>query len=125
APGAEARRVRPAVFADYFFTTTLAELLSAATAVVIIGPLFCAMLSGLAIGTAELNSNASVIEPFRHIARVGRDTKIVAALLLVFIAAFFVAFINIVAAFRLGFWLASGTGWFDAQRWSPFFSFEN
>ena len=33
APGAEALRVRPAVFADYFFTTTLAELLSAATAV--------------------------------------------------------------------------------------------
>ncbi len=124
-PGAEALRVRPAVFADYFFLATLAELLSAVTAITLFSPLLCTMLSGVAIGTAELNTSPSVAEPLTNIARVGKETKIVASLLLVFVCAFAAAFVNVAAAFRLGFWLVGGTGWIDAQRWAPFFAFGN
>ena len=123
-PGRETLRVPPSVLADYVFIATFTELLSSMTAITFVGPPLCTMLSGSAIGTAELNTTASISEPFRNIARA-KESKIVFSLLLVFACAFVVAFINVAAAFALGYWLVSGTGWFDAQRWAPFFSINN
>jgi hypothetical protein len=124
-PGRETLRVPPAVFANYIFIATFTELLSNMTAITFVAPPLCTMLSGSAIETAELNTTASIIEPFRNIARMAKESKIVVSLMLVFVCALAVAFINVAAAFALGYWLASGTGWFDAQRWAPFFSFNN
>jgi hypothetical protein len=124
-PGREALRVRPAVFADYVFAATFAEVISAITTITIFGPLLCTMLSGLAIGTAELNASPSIAEPFRNIGRMGKQMKITVALMLVFVCAFAVALINVAAAFAFGLWLLGGSGWIDAQRWDILFSFNN
>ena len=124
-PGVEALRVPPAALLDYLTLATLAETLSAITAITFFGPILCTMLSGLAIGTAELNATPSLIAPCRNIARYARETKIVAALLLVFACAFVIACINVAGAFGLGLWLWSATGWGDVPRWSALFSFHN
>jgi len=121
-PGVEALRVRPAALANYIFLATFIELLSAASAITLIAPLLCTAFSGLAVGTAELNQAPSIAEPFRAVARTAKESRLVAALLLVFICAFFAALVNVAAALYLLFWLAGATGTFDAVRWAPLFN---
>jgi hypothetical protein len=123
--GATPLRVSPASFANYVYTSAVAELISIATLITCIAPLLSTMLSGLAIGTAELNDQPSLVAPFRRIGRYGRELKIVAAMVLVFGCAFFVAALNILAAFGIGMWLASSIGGWDLHRWTILMSFEN
>jgi hypothetical protein len=123
--GATPLRVSPALFLNYVYTSAIAELISIATMITCIAPLLATMLSGLAIGTAELNDQPSLVAPFRRIGRYGRDLKVVAALVLVFGCAFFVAAVNILAAFGIGMWLASSVGGWDLHRWTILMSFAN
>jgi hypothetical protein len=123
--GATPLRVSPASFFNYVYTSAIVELISIATLITCIAPLLCTMFSGLAIGTAELNDQPSLVAPFRRIARYGRDLKIVAAMVLVFGCAFFVAAVNILAAFGIGMWLASSIGGWDLHRWTILMSFAN
>ena len=118
-------RISPASFVNYVYTSAIAELISVATLITCIAPLLCTMLSGLAIGTAEQNDQPSLVAPFRRIGRYGRDLKIVAAMVLVFGCAFFVAALNILAAFAIGMWLASSIGGWDLHRWTILMSFQN
>jgi hypothetical protein len=118
-------KISPASFFNYVYTSAVAELISIATLITCIAPLLCTMLSGLAIGTAELNDQPSLVAPFRRIGRYGRDLKTVAALVLVFGCAFFVAAVNILAAFGIGMWLASSVGGWDLHRWTILMSFAN
>jgi lysylphosphatidylglycerol synthetase-like protein (DUF2156 family) len=124
-PGRETWHIPPASFFNYVYTSAVAELISIATLITCIAPLLCTMLSGLAIGTAELNDQPSLVAPIRRIRRYGRDLKIVAAMVLVFGCAFFVAALNILAAFAIGMWLASSIGGWDLHRWTILMSFEN
>jgi hypothetical protein len=117
-PGAEALRVAPAALFNYVYVSAIAELCSLLTLVTFLAPAFCTMLSGLAVGTAELNDQPSIAAPFRRIARYGRDLKIAAALMLVFVCALAVAAVNVAAAFSVALWLAGAVGGWDVHRWS-------
>jgi hypothetical protein len=124
-PGAEALRLSPAALFNYVYLSAIAELLSLLTLVTFVAPALCTMLSGLAVGTAELNDVPSIAAPFRRIARYGRDLKIVAALMLVFVCALAVAAVNVAAAFSVALWLAGAAGGWDVHRWSILGSLNN
>ena len=117
-PRRDALRITPAVFLNYLYLSAAAEFLSAMTLIICIGPPLLTMFSGLAIGSAELNDQPSVLGPFRAIRRYGREMKIVFALLLVFGCALVVAAVNVAAAFGIGMWLAGSVGGWDVQRWA-------
>jgi hypothetical protein len=125
APSAEAWRVSPVALASYIFTGTLAELIFYATLFSGIGTVVAAIVGGLAIGTMELNERASVFGALRLIGRYGRELRIVMALTLVFACAMVVAFINVMATFGLGMWLADVFLGADLSRWSVLFSGHN
>jgi hypothetical protein len=125
APSGEAWRVAPVALASYIFTGTLAELIFYATLFSGIGTLVAAIIGGLAIGTMELNERASVFGALRLIGRYGRELRIVMALTLVFACAMVVAFINVMATFGLGMWLADVFLGADLSRWSVLFSGHN
>ena len=125
APGRDALRISPAVFLNYLYISAFAEFLSLLTFLVCIAPALITMLSGLAIGSAEMNEHPSIAAPFRRVARYGRELKVVAALMLVFICALIVAAVNVIAAFGIGLWLAGAFGGFDAHRWAILLSFNN
>ena len=121
-PGTEALRVPLAALLGYIFVSSITELLTYMTFFTLIGPLGAAMLSGLAIGTMELNDQSGVRAPLRLITRYGRAVRTLSALILVFIVAVIVAAINIWAAFgsmagRL-FELSAGRSWVARVRTS-------
>jgi len=117
-PGAEALRVPLAALLGYIFVASLTELVTYMTFFTFIGLIAAAMVSGLAIGTMELNDQTGVRAPLRLIARYGRSGRILGALILVFLIAIIVAAINVWAAFEVGSWLVSSIGSFDAPRWT-------
>ena len=80
-----------------------------------------AIVAGMAIGTMELNERVSVLEPFRHIRRYARGATLL-GLSLVFFCAFFVALLNLAAAFGLGVWALGAVGGFGAPRWELLFT---
>lgn len=124
-PGLEVFRIRPAALASYIFTGTLAELLFYASMVTCIGTFVVTILGGLAIGTMELNEEASVSGPLRLIARYGREVRVVTALVIVFACAFVVALINVVATFGLGLWLSDVFLGMDMSRFTVLFGNHN
>jgi hypothetical protein len=125
-PQGEAWRVKPVALASYIFTGTLAELVFYATLFSAgTGTILAAILGGLAIGTMELNERASVLGAIRLIARYGRETRIVTALVMVFACAMVVAFINVMATFSFGMWLADVFLSADLSRWGALFSGNN
>ena len=125
APGREAWRVSPAAFASYILTAATAILAGYVTMFTVIGFVVAMMFAGMAIGTMELNERAGVLSPFRVIGRHARTVGIPFALVFVFFCAFFVALVNLGAAFGLGIWLVSAIGGFDAPRWHVLFSAGN
>src|SRR5207248_776041 len=125
APRRDALRVSPAVFLNYLYISSFTEFLSVMTMIVCIAPALVTMLSGIAIGSAELNDHPSIAAPFRRISRYGRELKTSAALMLIFGCALAVAAINVGAAFGIGWWLAGAAGGFDAHRWSILLSVGN
>jgi hypothetical protein len=125
APAGEAWRVKPVALTSYIFTGTLAELIFYATLFSGIGTVLAAVVGGLAIGTMELNERASVLGAVRLIARYGRETRILTALVIVFACAGVVAFINVMATFNFGMWLADVFLGVDLSRWNALFSGHN
>jgi len=125
APGREVWSVPPVALLSYLFTASLAELLYYSTAITIIGPLLAAAISGLAIGTCELNTKPGVTPPLRLIARHARASKQLFAFLFVFVVAVMIAFINITVAFAAGEWLAHAFAGLNLARWDLLLSFRN
>lgn len=125
APGREALRVPAVSLASYILTGSAAVLLGFVSLLSVIGPLVTVMLAGLAIGTMELNTRVSVREPFRIVFRHARRVGIPFALVLIFLIAAFVAFVNLAAAFSLLVWLAGAIGGFDAPHWKSLFDWGN
>jgi hypothetical protein len=123
-PGRETWRVPAAMLASYLLTSATMILIGYLSVFTCIGVVVAAIFSGLAIGTAELNERVSVVEPFRLIVRHAR-TATPMALVFVFFCAFFVAFVNLAAAFGIGIWAVSALGDFDAPRWQLLFTGNN
>ena len=124
-PQGEGWRVKPVALTSYIFTGTLAELIFYATLFSGIGMIIAAIIGGLAIGTMELNERASVLGAVRLIGRYGRELRIVTALVIVFACAMVVAFINVMATFNFGLWLADVFVGADLSRWSALFTGHN
>lgn len=124
-PGREAWRVPRAAFASYVLTGSAALLAGSITSVTVIGVVVAVIFAGLAIGTMELNESVSVRTPFRIIARHARSIGIPFALVLVFTCAVVIAFVNLLASFQLGVWLASAVGGFEAPHWNLLFDLGN
>jgi len=124
-PKREAVRIPFATFLNYLYVSAFAEVANLMTLIICITPALFTMFSGLAIGSAEMNDHPSFAAPFRRIARYGRNLRIVAALMFIFICAIVVAMLNVAAAFGFGFWLAGSIGGWDAHRWGLLISPEN
>jgi hypothetical protein len=117
APGREALRVPIAALAGYVFIASIAECVTYLMFVSGIGIALGAILSGLGIGTMELNDQPGVRGPLRRLARGAGPARIMVALALVFFCAFIVALLNVATLFALGLDLASTVGGWDAPRW--------
>ena len=73
-------RIPAATLVDYLYVSLIIECISVAAFVTCLAPAICTIVSGLAIGTAELNDAPSAIGPFRRIAQHGRNIRIATAL---------------------------------------------
>ncbi len=125
APGREALRVPLAALAGYMFIASIAESVTYLLLITVIGVALGAILSGLAIGTMELNDEPGIGGPLRRLARYGGETRIVVALALVFFCGFVIAMVNVAALFSACLALASTVGGWDAPRWHVLLSAGN
>jgi hypothetical protein len=125
APGGEALRIPLAALANYVFLASIAESVTYLLLVTGIGVALGSILSGLAIGTMELNEEPGIINPLRRLARYGRETGVIVALTFVFFCAFIIALVNVATLFGAGFALASTIGGWDAPRWHVLLSSAN
>lgn len=123
-PGRETWRVPAAALASYVLTSASILLLGYVSVFTCIGVFVMAMFAGSAIGTLELNERVSLLGPFRLIGRYTR-VPMQLAFVFVFFCAFFVALINLGAAFGLITWAAGSLGGFDAPHWPLLFSPQN
>ncbi|HYM61813.1 MAG TPA: hypothetical protein VEZ11_13080 [Thermoanaerobaculia bacterium] len=124
-PGKEAFRVPPVALSSYFFTATLVELLFMIMTLTFAGIPLAIMVGGLAIGTMELNDRAGIRPPLRLIVRYARNARLLSALFFIFTLAFGIAWINLIAAFSAGLWLASAFGGLEVAQWSVLLSPSN
>lgn len=124
APGRETWRVPAAALASYLLTSSAMVILGYVSLFTCVGVVVAAIFAGLSIGTAELNERVSLVEPFRIIVRHAR-TATPLALVFVFFCAFFVALVNLAAAFGLGVWAVGPIGGFDAPKWQLLFTGNN
>jgi hypothetical protein len=120
APGRETWRVPAAALASYILTSSVILLAGYISLFTCLGVVVAAMFAGLAIGTMELNERVSLFEPFRIMFRTSR-TMLLLAFVFVFFCAFFVALVNLAAAFALGVWAVSSIGGWDVPRWQVLF----
>ncbi|HEV7425694.1 MAG TPA: hypothetical protein VGQ46_04950 [Thermoanaerobaculia bacterium] len=125
APGREALRVPLTAFAGYVFVASIAEAVTYLLFITGLGIAVGAVLSGLAVGTMELNTEPGIRGPLRRLARFGGSSRIVAALALVFFCAFVVALLNVVTLASGILSLASTVGGWDSFRWHVLLSFSN
>jgi hypothetical protein len=125
APGREALRVPLTAFAGYVFVASIAEAATYLLFVTGLGIAVAAILSGLAIGTMELNSEPGIRGPLRRIAGYRGGSRIVMALAMVFFCAFIVALLNVATLVSAIVSLASTVGGWDAARWHVLLSFHN
>ena len=125
APGREALRVPLTAFASYVFVASIAEAVIYLLFVTGLGIAFGAILSGLAVGTMELNTEPGIRGPLRNLARYGGKSRIVVALALVFFCAFIVALLNVATLVSIVFSLASTVGGWNAARWHVLLSLHN
>jgi hypothetical protein len=122
---ADAFRVAPAALLSYLFTSALIATLTYSIWITIMAIPLLIVVAGLAAGTMELNERPSVVQPLRLIARYAKNARLVTALLLVFAAAFFIALINLYAAFAIGLWLAHAFASADLSRWDMLLRLSN
>jgi hypothetical protein len=123
-PGREALRLSLPALLAFLITSAATELLYYALALTVVAIPVVAVVRGLATGTYELNDTPGVLKPFRLIAQRGRELKIAVAIVLVFIVAFVVAWVNVAGSFGAGIFLADAAG-AAAARWSRLFTFGN
>jgi hypothetical protein len=125
APGREALRVPLTGLVSYVFVASIAEAFTYLLFLTGLGIAFGAVLSGLAAGTMELNTEPGIRGPLRRLARFGGSSRIVASLAMVFFCAFVVALLNVATLVSGILGLASTVGGWEAARWHVLLSFSN
>lgn len=123
-PGRETWRVPAPALVSFVLTSSAAVLAGYVGLFTCIGAILGPILSGLAVGTMELNERVSLVHPFRLIARYAR-VILLSGFVFVFFCAVFVAVVNLAAAFGLGVWAAGAIGGFDAPQWQLLFAPDN
>jgi len=124
-PGREAWGVPLVALVSYLFVSSIAEIVYYASVLTIVGPVLAAMLAGLAIGTAELNTRPGIMAPWRHIARHSKTSKQLMSFVFIFFVGVIVAFINLAATFAAGAWLAHAFAGVSLARWDVLLSIRN
>jgi hypothetical protein len=124
-PGREALRVPLAALGSYVLVAAIAESVTYLFFITVIGIAIGAILSGLAVGTMELNNWPEVFGPLRRLARYGKETRVIVALAFVFFCGFVVALLNVATLFAGCRELVSTIGGWDAPRWHVLLSFSN
>ena len=116
-PSASTLRVPLVALASYLFTASLAEVLFYGTLLSFVGPMIVILFGGIAIGTIELNERAGIAAPLRLIARYSKNVRVELAVFFIFVIAWVVALVNLIAAFGIGLWAAHGFASADISRW--------
>ena len=115
-PGRAAFRISPVGFLAYVYVALLTEIAFYATCLaVVLGPVLV-LLAGLAAAASPRMERAHLVEPLRLVGRNGAHGLLLAGLVLVFLAAYALAAVNLFLLFQLGLWLAGGIPGFDATR---------
>lgn len=104
------------------YTGAFFALLSVVLTLSVVPLALTAIFSALAVATAELNERASLLEPFRVIARHSRSARALAGVFFTMCAALIMACINIYAAFQIAVWAAGGVIGLDVVRWTALLS---
>src|SRR5258708_14343762 len=76
------------------------------------------MLSGIAVGTMELNREAGLRAPLRLIVRYLKSSRTLLAVTLIFALALLMAWINLYSVAELVLWLANAFAGTDTARWA-------
>lgn len=115
-PGPAAFRLSPVGFLAYVYVALLTELAFYATCLAgVLLPLLV-LVAGLAAACSPRMEHANLMGPLRVVLSHGAQGLLLAGLLLVFIAAYILAAVNLFLLFQLGLWLAGGvSGWSPAR----------
>ncbi len=124
-PGTEVFRLPPVAFVSYLYTGAFAALLSLVGNLTIVAIPATIAFSGLAIGTMELNERPSIVQPLKLIARHSKNTRIILALIFVFLVGLVIAAVNLYATFAAALWLGHAFSGFDLSRWDTLLGFRN
>jgi hypothetical protein len=111
-------RVPLVALMSYLFTGALTEVCFLLSIITIFAVPIPIMMSGLAIGTMELNQQLGLAAPLRLIAKHVKTLRTLIALTIVFALALVIAWINLYAISELLLWLANAFGGVDTSRWS-------
>jgi hypothetical protein len=115
-PGPAAFRLSPVGFLAYVYVALLTEIAFYATCLGVVLVPVLVLLAGLAAAVSPRMERANLLDPLRLVGRNGAQGLLLAGLLLVFIAAYVLAAVNLYLIFQLGLWLAGGVPGFDATR---------
>lgn len=111
-------RVPPVALVSYVYTAALAELTFLFSLLTIVAIPLAIMLSGIAVGTMELNREAGLRAPLRLIVRYLKSSRTLLAVTLIFALALLMAWINLYSVAELVLWLANAFAGTDTARWA-------
>ena len=111
-------RVPPVALVSYVYTAALAELTFLFSLLTIVAIPLAIMLSGIAVGTMELNREAGLRAPLRLIVRYLKSSRTLLAVTLIFTLALLMAWINLYSVANLVLWLANAFAGADTARWA-------
>jgi hypothetical protein len=111
-------RVPPVALFSYLYTAVLAELTFLLSLLTIVAIPLAIMLSGIAIGTMELNREAGLRPPLRLIVRYLKSSRTLLAVTLIFAIAVLMAWVNLYSIAGIVLWLTNAFAGVDTARWA-------
>ena len=111
-------RVPPVALFSYLYTAVFAELTFVLSLLTIVTIPLAIMLSGIAVGTMELNRKAGLRPPLRLIVRYLKSSRTLLAVVLIFAIALLMAWINLYAVAEVALWLSNAFAGADTARWA-------
>lgn len=111
-------RIRPAALFSYLYTAALAKLAFVLSLLTILMIPLTIMLSGLAVGTMELNREPGLRAPLRLLVKYLKSARTQLAVTLLFGIAFLLTWVNLYAIAELVLWLSNAFAGTDTARWT-------
>ena len=115
-------RVPPVALFSYLYTAALAELTFVFSLLTILAIPMAIMLSGVAIGTMELNRVAGLRPPLRLIIRYLKSSRTLLAVTLIFAIAILMAWVNLYSVAQIIVWLTNTFAGASTARWERLIS---